>query len=140
MRTNLRPVARAMDSPIEVLPVPGGPISVRIAPERLSSGTPRSARSLRTARYSVMRAFTSSSPAWSAPSKPPAPPRQLADREVFRDARLHAVESGVVLVEHAPRLDGIEPVLRPLRPGHGDHPVEGGRDDRGAGGSVAQGL
>ena len=37
MRTNSRPVARAIDSPIEVLPVPGGPISVRIAPERRSS-------------------------------------------------------------------------------------------------------
>ena len=40
MRTNSRPVARAIDSPIEVLPVPGGPISVRIAPERLSSLMP----------------------------------------------------------------------------------------------------
>ena len=29
---NSRPIARAIDSPIEVLPVPGGPISVRIAP------------------------------------------------------------------------------------------------------------
>ena len=35
MRTNSRPVARAIDSPIDVLPVPGGPISVRIAPELL---------------------------------------------------------------------------------------------------------
>ena len=32
MRTNSRPVARAIDSPMEVLPVPGGPISVRMAP------------------------------------------------------------------------------------------------------------
>ena len=40
MRTNSRPVARAIDSPIEVLPVPGGPIRVRIAPERLSSLMP----------------------------------------------------------------------------------------------------
>ena len=46
MRTNSRPVARAIDSPIEVLPVPGGPIRVRIAPERLSSSMPRSSRSL----------------------------------------------------------------------------------------------
>ena len=37
MRTNSRPVARAIDSPIEVLPVPGGPIRVRIAPEPRSS-------------------------------------------------------------------------------------------------------
>ena len=46
MRTNLRPVARAIDSPIEVLPVPGGPISVRMAPERRSSATPRSGAQL----------------------------------------------------------------------------------------------
>ena len=68
MRTNSRPVARAIDSPIEVLPVPGGPISVRMAPERLSSVMPRSWRSLRTAMYSVIRSFTSSRPAWSASS------------------------------------------------------------------------
>ena len=35
MRTNSRPVARAIDSPIEVLPVPGGPMRVRIAPRAL---------------------------------------------------------------------------------------------------------
>ena len=40
MRTNSRPVARAIDSPIEVLPVPGGPISVRIAPTALVLGDP----------------------------------------------------------------------------------------------------
>ena len=48
MRTNSRPVARAIDSPIDVLPVPGGPISV-MAPERRSS-TPRSLRSFATGR------------------------------------------------------------------------------------------
>ena len=68
MRTNSRPVARAIDSPIEVLPVPGGPISVRMAPDFLSSAMPRSWRSFRTAMYSTMRSFTSSSPAWSASS------------------------------------------------------------------------
>ena len=47
IRTNSRPIARAIDSPIEVLPVPGGPISVRIAPARLSAAMPRSSRSLR---------------------------------------------------------------------------------------------
>ena len=38
--------ARAIDSPIDVLPVPGGPIRVRIAPERLSSAMPRSCAQL----------------------------------------------------------------------------------------------
>ena len=68
MRTNSRPVARAIDSPIDVLPVPGGPISVRIAPERRSSAIPRSVRSFLTAMYSVMRSLTSSRPKWSASS------------------------------------------------------------------------
>ena len=61
-------MALAIDSPIEVLPVPGGPIRVRIVPERRSSSIPLSWRSLRTARYSVIRSFTSSRPAWSASS------------------------------------------------------------------------
>ena len=46
MRTNSRLSARAIDSPTEVLPVPGGPIRVRIAPERLSSAMPRSCAQL----------------------------------------------------------------------------------------------
>ena len=46
MRTNSRPVARAIDSPIEVLPVPGGPIRVRIAPALRSISTPRSCAQL----------------------------------------------------------------------------------------------
>ena len=63
---------RRFDSPIDVLPVPGGPISVRMTPERRCSFMPRSVRSLRTARYSVMRRFTSSSPSWSASKIPRA--------------------------------------------------------------------
>src|SRR5207244_2925101 len=50
MRTNFRPVARAIDSPIDVLPVPGGPLRVSMAPEPRSSGAPRSARTLRRRR------------------------------------------------------------------------------------------
>ena len=68
MRTNSRPIARAIDSPIEVLPVPGGPISVRIAPALASASMPRSSRSFLTATYSTMRSLTSSRPAWSASS------------------------------------------------------------------------
>ena len=63
MRTNSRFSERAIDSPIDVLPVPGGPISVRIAPDFLSGSIPRSSRSLRTAMYSTIRSLTSSSPA-----------------------------------------------------------------------------
>ena len=46
MRTNSRPSARATDSPIEVLPVPGGPTRVRIAPDFLSGSIPRSVAQL----------------------------------------------------------------------------------------------
>ena len=82
MRTNSRPRLLAIDSPIEVLPVPGGPTRVRIVPlARLSSSTPRSSRSLRTATNSVIRFLTSSRPAWSESSTSrvwlgiePAPP------------------------------------------------------------------
>ena len=53
---------------IDVLPVPGGPIRVRIAPARLSGSMPRSFRSFATEMYSTMRFLTSSSPAWSESS------------------------------------------------------------------------
>ena len=82
---------------------------VRMAPERRSSGTPRSARSLRTARYSVMRSFTSSRPAWSASSTSRA-------------------------------CDRIEPLLRALRPRHGEQPVEVGADHRRLGALLAHAL
>src|SRR4051794_5446065 len=63
-RTNLRPRARATDSPSEVLPTPGGPARTITAPEPRPPTTwrPRSARRLRTARYSTIRSLTSSSP------------------------------------------------------------------------------
>ena len=100
MRTNSRPVARAIDSPIEVLPVPGGPIRVRIAPAPLpSSAIPRSRRSRRTAMYSVIRSLTSSSPAWSASSTSRA-------------------------------CTGIELLVRALAPRNAEQPVEVGADHR----------
>jgi hypothetical protein len=55
MRTNLRPSARAMLLPSDVLPTPGGPMRHRIGPFL-------SFLSLRTARYSRMRFFTFSRP------------------------------------------------------------------------------
>src|ERR1700731_3976285 len=67
-RANLRPSARATEAPSEVLPTPGGPTSVTIAPEPRPPRTPRprSWRSLRTARNSMMRSLTSSRPVWSS--------------------------------------------------------------------------
>ena len=61
-------MARATDSPSEVLPTPGGPASASTAPLRRppTRVRPLSARRLRTARYSMIRSLTSSSPAWSA--------------------------------------------------------------------------
>src|ERR687894_85412 len=58
MRTNSRPVARAIDLPSEVLPTPGGPTRQRIGPVSLL------ARCC-TARYSTMRSLTFSKPWWS---------------------------------------------------------------------------
>ena len=55
MRTNLRPVALAIDWPSEVLPTPGGPTRQRIG------ALSRSTRCC-TARYSMMRSLTFSSP------------------------------------------------------------------------------
>ncbi len=60
-RTNLRPIARAIDWPSEVLPTPGGPTRQRFA--RFPSGL-----SWSTARYSRIARFTFSSPWWSASS------------------------------------------------------------------------
>ena len=54
-RTNLRPRARAMERPSEVLPTPGGPT-------KHSSGPFIFSLSLRTARYSTMRSLTFSRP------------------------------------------------------------------------------
>src|SRR3954447_11165958 len=119
MRTNSRPMARAIDSPIEVLPVPGGPMSVRIAPERLSAAMPRSSRSFLTATYSTMRSLTSGRPAWSGSS-----------------TSRGAVGAG----EDVAGAGGVELFLGPLVPRHGDEPVEVGPDRLGLAGLLAGAL
>ena len=55
---------------------------------------------------------------------------QLADRQVLGDAPLHVVEAFVVGVEHLARVHRVEPLLGPLRPRHGEQPVEIGPDHR----------
>jgi hypothetical protein len=55
IRTNLRPIALAIDLPSDVLPTPGGPTNARIG-LRISSA------SVRTARYSRMRSLIFSRP------------------------------------------------------------------------------
>ena len=110
MRTNSRPRARAIDSPIEVLPVPGGPTRVRIAPlARLSSST------------AALLA-------------------QLAHGDELGDPPLDVLEPGVVGVEHLARVHGVEPLLGALRPGHRDQPVEVAADHRGLGRLLALAL
>ena len=59
MRWNVRPSARAMERPSEVLPTPGGPTKHRI-------GSLPAGRIDFTARYSRMRSLTFSSPEWSS--------------------------------------------------------------------------
>ena len=51
-------MAFAIERPTDVFPTPGGPTKSKIEPLQ-------SPFSLRTARYSIMRFFTSSSPKWS---------------------------------------------------------------------------
>ena len=63
-----------------------------------------------------------------AEDRPLHVPLQLPDREVLDDALLDLVEIVVVLVEHAARLDRIEPVLGRLVPRHVEHPVQVGAD------------
>jgi hypothetical protein len=65
---------------------------------------------------------------------------QLAHGQVLRDALLDVVEAGVVGVEHLPRVHRVEPFVAPLRPRHGDQPVEVGADHRGLAGRLAHPL
>ena len=60
----------------------------------------------------------------------PALAPELAHRQVLGDALLHLVEPLVVGVEHFARVNGIEPLLGALRPGHRQQPVEVGADGR----------
>jgi hypothetical protein len=55
MRTKFRPVALAIDLPSEVLPTPGGPTRQRIGPRIFGERDC-------TARYSMIRSLTFSSP------------------------------------------------------------------------------
>ena len=70
----------------------------------------------------------------------PAVLAELAHREVLDDAVLDVVEPGVVGVEHFPRADRVERLVAPLRPRHGDEPVEVRADHRGLAARVAHRL
>ena len=59
IRTNLRPMARAMDLAKEVFPTPG-------APAKQSTGPRRELFNLLTAKYSNMRSLGFSKPKWSS--------------------------------------------------------------------------
>jgi len=83
----LRSIARATDSPSDVLPTPGGPTRASTAPERRPPTTPRP-RSL----------------------------RPLAHRQVLDDPVLDVIEPGVVLVEDPPCAGDVVGVLGPLVP------------------------
>ena len=95
MRVNFRPSARATDSPSDVLPTPGGPTSVMIAPE------PRPATGCRCAAL--------------------AP---LLHGQELDDPLFDVVEPGMVLIEDAARLGDIEAILGPLAPGQLEHPIQ----------------
>ena len=65
---------------------------------------------------------------------------KLANGDVLGDAVLDVLESGVIGVEHLAGVNGIESLLRALRPRHGDQPIEVGPDHRGLTGGVAHPL
>src|ERR1700709_2500856 len=88
MRTNLRPIALAIDWPSDVLPTPGGPTRQRIGPFM-------SFFSLRTARYSRMRFFTFSSEVVSF-SSPPLALSTSRLSSVFFDQGRSAIHSRYV--------------------------------------------
>src|ERR1700704_4635053 len=73
-RTNLRPMARATDSPSDVLPTPGGPTSASTAPLRRAAADPTQTPVAAT----------------------------LAHGQVLDDALLDVVQAGVVLVQDPP--------------------------------------
>ena len=63
-----------------------------------------------------------------AENRPLHVPLELAHGEVFDDAFLDLVEIVVVLVEHASRLDRVEPILGALVPRDLEQPVQVGPD------------
>ena len=65
---------------------------------------------------------------------------ELADRDVFGDARLYVFEAGVVGVEDLAGADRVEHFVGGLGPRHGDQPVEVGADHRGLAGAFARAL
>src|SRR5207253_7052959 len=62
---------------------------------------------------------------------------ELADGEVLHDPLLDVVEARMVGVENLARVRGVEPLLRALRPRHGDEPAEVRADHRRLAGGVA---
>src|SRR5262244_2431153 len=108
MRTNSRPIARAIERPSDVLPTPGGPTKQRIGPRE-------SPRSLRTPRNSRMRSLMSRRCAWSSSRICEAPARSMRSG----DERDHPVEIGAHHVRlGAVRVHALEPAELALRLGH----------------------
>ena len=65
---------------------------------------------------------------------------QLAHGKVLGDALLHVVQPLVIRIQHLAGVDGIQALFGPLRPGHGQQPVEIGADGRRLGVRVTQPL
>ncbi len=55
---------------------------------------------------------------------------QLPHSQILGDAPLHVVEAGVIGVQHLARVLGIQALLRSLRPGNREQPVQIGPDQR----------
>jgi hypothetical protein len=70
----------------------------------------------------------------------PAVRAQLPYGQILGDPPLHVVEAGVVGIQHRARVPRVQAVLRALRPGDGEQPVEVGPDHRRLGVALAHAL
>ena len=126
IRTNFRFIDRAIDCPSEVLPTPGGPTKHRIGPfmpMALEALVVLGAVAVAARRSRRGRAGGRFTAGLLGPTLP-----QLLHGKVFDDAFFDLVEIVVILVEDAPRFDGIEAILPGLLPRDIQQPVQVGAD------------
>ena len=124
MRTYLRPIARAIDFAIDVLPTPGGPAKRRMRPraraERRSSSLPAPG----CGSPSTI-AFSSATPSRLLAGLL----RELVHGEELEHAVLHVLEAVVILVEDARGLGDVELLVGARAPRQLRDGLEVGADD-----------
>src|SRR6202035_3169246 len=133
MRTYLRPMARAIDLAIDVLPTPGGPTKRRIGPLAFSSSLPRTTGSAGVVGGVGGGAAGSpgavSSGAAAAGSLGRGPLPELADCQELEHAVLDVAQGIVVLGEDPRRLVEVQVLGAALVPGQLGEGLQIGADD-----------